>query len=90
MPIAGGCGATLLVRPEHLGLAQAGGDGLPCPVRRIQFLGSIIRYHAEGADASGEGIVDPTRLVGGIEEGSEATLAMAPADSILYHKKLAQ
>ncbi len=88
--IADGFDATVMVRPEHLGIAQAGGDGLPCQVRRIQFLGSIIRYHAECADASGEVIVDTTRLVGGLEEGSDATLAMAPADSILYHKKQAQ
>ena len=84
--IADGFDATVMVRPEHLVIGRAGGDGLSCRVRRIQFLGNIIRYHAECADASGEVIVDTTRLVGGLEEGSEAAIAMAPADSILYHK----
>lgn len=88
--IADGFDATVMVRPEHLGIGRAGGDGLPCKVRRIQFLGSIIRYHTECADAAGKVIVDATRLVAGLEEGSEATLAMAPADSILYHKKQAR
>ncbi len=87
--IAEGFDATVMVRPEHLGIARAGGDGLTCQVRRIQFLGNIIRYHAECADASGEVIVDATRLVAGLEEGSEAAIAIAPADSILYHKRQA-
>ena len=78
--------ATVMVRPEHLKIDRAGKDGLSCQVLRIQFLGSIIRYHAECADASGEVIVDSPRLVAGLEEGSEAAIAFTQADSILFHR----
>ena len=83
--VAEGFDAMVMVRPEHLRIARAGRAGLSCQVRRIQFLGSIIRYHAECADASGEVIVDAPRLVAGLEEGSEAAIAIAQADSLLFH-----
>jgi iron(III) transport system ATP-binding protein len=84
--IADGFDATVMVRPEHLRIDRAGGDGLSCRVRRIQFLGSIIRYHAECGDASAEVIVDAPRIVAGLDEGSEAAIAFAQADPLLFHK----
>ena len=81
-----GFDAMVMVRPEHLGIGQAGGDGLTCQVQRIQFLGNIIRYHVECPDASGQVIVDAHRLAEGLEEGSEAAVAIAPVDSLLYHR----
>ncbi len=78
--------ATVMVRPEHVEIGPPGNGGLACRVRRIQFLGSFIRYIGECADATREVIVDSPRAVPGIGEGSEASLTIHPADAKLFHK----
>ena len=84
--IADGYDATVMVRPEHVEIGVPGNGALSCTVRRIQFLGSFIRYIAQCADATREVIVDSRRAVSGIEEGSAASLAFNPADANLFHK----
>ena len=84
--IADGYDATVMVRPEHVEIGPPGNGGLACRVRRIQFLGSFIRYVGPCADATREIIVDSPRAVPGIEEGSEASVAIHPADAKLFHK----
>ena len=81
-----GYDATVMVRPEHLEIGQPGSGGIACHVRRIQFLGSFIRYIGKCSDADHEVIVDSPRLVPGIEEGSEASVLIHAADSQLFHK----
>ncbi len=89
--IADGFDATVMVRPEHINIGPAptnaaANDGIECQVRRIQFLGSFIRYMVTSTDASREIIVDSPRAVPGLEEGGDATLIIDPRDMILFHR----
>ncbi len=84
--IVDGYDATLMVRPEHVEIGQPGKGEIDCHVRRIQFLGSFIRYIGKCSDATQEVIVDSPRAVPGIEEGSEASVTIHPADARLFHK----
>ena len=84
--VSDGFDATVMVRPEHLDIGLAGGEGPPCTVRRIQFLGNFLRYMVECQDASREVIVDSPRAIAGVEEGSEASLRIHPADALLFYE----
>ena len=75
--------AVLMVRPEHLRLA-ADGPGLPGRVLRVQFLGSFVRYLVAVEGASRDVIVDATRIVEGLGEGSAVTLGFDPAEAVLF------
>ena len=78
----------VMIRPEHMALATNQGD-LACRVFRIQLLGGLIRYsvEADGFDNAPQAIlVETTRAIPGIAEGSGAWLAMPAADAILYHR----
>jgi iron(III) transport system ATP-binding protein len=88
--LAEGFDATVMVRPEHVTIDRPGADGLICRVRRIQFLGSFIRYMVTSTDASREIIVDSPRAVAGLEEGGDAALIIDPTDMILFHEKQAR
>ena len=77
----------VMIRPEHLALtAGTGMGGLACRVLRVQLLGGLIRYSVE-ADCSAQPIlVETTRALPGITEGSAAWLSIPAADAILYHR----
>jgi iron(III) transport system ATP-binding protein len=74
----------IMIRPEHLEIAAGSGTGLPCRIRRIQFLGSFVRYMAECDAARGEITVDSRRPIPGAVEGGEAHLRFSPNDAILF------
>ena len=78
----------VMIRPEHMSLATTQGD-LACRVQRIQLLGGLIRYSVEAHgfdDAPQTILVETTRPIPGIAEGSGAWLGIPAADAILYHR----
>lgn len=77
--------ALVVVRPEHLTL-DAGPDasGVPGRVRRVLFLGSIIRYFVTCEGALKEVMVESARPVDGIDEGTGVRLSFADEDAIAF------
>ena len=78
----------VMIRPEHMALATTQGD-LACRIQRIQLLGGLIRYSVEALgfdDAPQTVLVETTRPLPGIAEGSGAWLVIPAADAILYHR----
>jgi len=78
----------VMIRPEHMALDTTQGD-LACRVLRVQLLGGLIRYRvqAQGFDGAPQTIlVDTTRPITGVAEGSAAWLVIPAADAILYHR----
>jgi len=77
--------ALLAVRPEHLTLRTGpASEGVPGRVRRVLFLGSIIRYFVTTDGALKEVMVESARPVAGIEEGSGVGLAFEDVDAIAF------
>ena len=54
--------AMVMLRPEHIEIEPPRNGALGCTVRRIQFLGSFIRYVTHCAEATREVIVDSPRI----------------------------
>ena len=81
-----GFDAQLMVRPERIVLTAPRSDSLPCTVRRIQFLGTFVRYIAHCTQARGDVIIDATRPIEGIEEGSQASLVVPPGDATVFYR----
>jgi len=77
--------ATIMIRPEHLALDAVDGD-LPCDVERIQLLGGLLRYTVRSEVSSKPILVETTRPVRGITEGSTARLRIPAADATLFHR----
>ena len=77
--------AIVMIRPEHLALNASNGD-LACRVRRIQLLGGLIRYSVEADIVEQPILVETTRPLPGIAEGSGAWVSIPAADAILYHR----
>ena len=84
--IPDGFDSMIMTRPEHVELSPPRPDGLPCTVRRAQYLGSFVRYVAECADATREVVIDSPRPVADVYEGSAATFSFAAADTHLFRK----
>jgi iron(III) transport system ATP-binding protein len=78
-----GFDAIVMVRPEHVELAVPG-TGLPCTIRRIEFLGSFFRYFVHCPTALREVIVDSNRQFPDAREGSEASLVIHAADARVF------
>ena len=83
--LAGADDGTLMIRPEHLVLDAAKGD-IACRVVRLQLLGGMIRYTVQCDASPAELMVEVTRTLPGIAEGSGAFLRIPPADAVLYHR----
>ena len=78
----------VMVRPEHLALTTSQAD-IACRVKRVQLLGGLIRYSVEShapTQAKQNILVETTRHLPGIAEGSGAWLGIPAADAILYHR----
>ena len=83
--LAGPGDGIVMIRPEHLALSAGPGE-ISCRVERVQLLGGLIRFSV-ASDASPRSIVvETTRHIPGIAEGSGAWLSIPPADAILYHR----
>jgi hypothetical protein len=65
----------------------ASAGSIACQVRRIQFLGSFLRYVAAIPGIAREVTVETTRAVAGITEGSAAFLDFDGAEAILFTKR---
>ena len=76
---------VVMIRPEHLTLSAGMGE-LACRVRRVQLLGGLIRYSVESDCSPQPIVVETTRPLPGIAEGSAAWLSIPAADAILYHR----
>jgi iron(III) transport system ATP-binding protein len=83
--LAGADAAIVMLRPEHLSLDAAAGD-VACRVIRVELLGGLVRYRVEATLASQPIMVETTRLVPGVGEGSGAWLSLPAADAIVYHR----
>ena len=77
--------AIVMIRPEHLALNASHGD-VACRVRRVQLLGGLIRYSVEADIVPQPILVETTRPLPGITEGSGAWVSIPAADAILYHR----
>ena len=75
----------VMIRPEHLALTTGSGE-IACRVRRIQLLGGLIRYGVEADCSPLPILVETTRPLRAIAEGSAAWLTVPAADAILYHR----
>jgi iron(III) transport system ATP-binding protein len=76
---------VVMIRPEHLALDASTGD-LPCRVQRIQLLGGLIRYTVQSDATPAPILVETTRALPGIAEGSGARLRIPAGDAVLYHR----
>ncbi len=77
--------ALVAVRPEHVRISpDTEPVGVPGRVRRVLFLGSIIRYFVTCDGALKEVMVESARPVAGITEGSGVRLSFDDADAIAY------
>jgi iron(III) transport system ATP-binding protein len=79
--------ARVMIRPEHITLSGPSGGSIPCTVRRIQFLGTFVRYIVHSEHAVKEVVVDTPRPIDGLSEGADAGLTLAPEDSALYFRE---
>ncbi len=77
--------AVVMIRPEHLALNAADGE-FACRVERVQLLGGLIRYTVRADVSPGPILVEATRTLPGIAEGSGAWLRIPAADVTLFHR----
>lgn len=75
----------VMIRPEHLALTTSQGD-IRCRVQRAQLLGGLTRYSVESEASPQTILVETTRPVPGIAEGSGAWFSIPMTDAILYHR----
>ena len=83
--LAGAEDSVVMIRPEHLALHASAGD-IACRVQRIQLLGGSIRYSVTAALSPKPILVETSRALPGIAEGSDARLSIPAADAIVYHR----
>ena len=76
---------TVMIRPEHVALDPTEGD-IACRVQRMQLLGGLIRYSVRTDASPADILVEVTRPLPGIAEGSGAFLRIPAADAVLYHR----
>jgi iron(III) transport system ATP-binding protein len=79
--------AVVAVRPEHIRLVPAGDDGEAGPigtVRRILFLGSIVRYFVACDDATKEVVVETADPPSDVSEGERVRLDVAPVHALCF------
>jgi len=79
--------AVVAVRPEHLRLhAYDAPDarGTEGTVRRVLFLGSIVRFFVTCADATKEVLVETADPPAGVDEGSRVRLSFAPQHATCF------
>jgi ABC-type Fe3+/spermidine/putrescine transport system ATPase subunit len=76
---------VVMVRPERMVLDKTCGF-IPVKVRRLQFLGSIVRYMVTVTGLDTDLVIDAPRSVARVEEGQAAFAGFASDDSILFVK----
>ena len=77
--------AVVMVRPEHLALHATEGE-IACQVQRVQLLGGLLRYSVSAVISAQPILVETTRPLPGIAEGSQARLSIPAADAIVYRR----
>jgi iron(III) transport system ATP-binding protein len=78
--------AVVAVRPEHIRIAPPEADGVAGEVRRILFLGSIVRYFIRCPDALKEVVVESPRFDNTLSEGRPVRLSFDPEDAICFRQ----
>jgi iron(III) transport system ATP-binding protein len=78
--------SVLAVRPEHLVLQPAGTEGIPGRIRRVLFLGSVVRYFVQCDDALREVMVETANPTGDYREEQDVTLGFQPEHAICFRK----
>ncbi len=77
---------VVVVRPEHLKISRASGNGIPCCLQRVQFLGNITRFIAKDEQKGTEITVDAPQYVTGIHEGDKVDVSFDRQHAILFGK----
>jgi iron(III) transport system ATP-binding protein len=85
------CEAMLMVRPERMWLepaakVDASATSLAGTVRRIQFLGTFVRYLVEADDATRPVLIDRPAFVEGVSEGEAVRFGFSIDDAVLFEK----
>jgi iron(III) transport system ATP-binding protein len=75
-------GAVVAVRPEHIEVRKDAGVGPQGRVRRILFLGSVVRLFVECFDATKEVVVETSSPPTDVGEGDTVRLAFRPDHAI--------
>jgi iron(III) transport system ATP-binding protein len=81
--------AVVAVRPEHLRIEPDGAEGVPGVLRRVLFLGSIVRSFVQCADALREVVVESSRLDQRLVEGAPVRLSFDRDDAICFRRAVA-
>ena len=81
-----GYDGLVMVRPEHVNISGNAGEGIPCRVQRIQFLGNVTRYMAICDTDASEVTVDQSDYVSGIHEGEKAWVNFESRHAIFFYK----
>ena len=77
-----GTDAVVAVRPEHIEVRADEGPGPKGRVRRILFLGSVVRLFVESADATKEVVVETSAPPADVREGDAVRLVFRADDAI--------
>jgi iron(III) transport system ATP-binding protein len=80
--------AVVAVRPEHLRIVPPDADGVPGELRRVLFLGSVVRYFVRCADALKEVVVENSRLDESLAEGAPVRLTFDRGDAICFRRSV--
>jgi iron(III) transport system ATP-binding protein len=73
---------VVAVRPEHIEVRSDAGAGPKGRVRRVLFLGSVVRLFVECSDATKEVVVETSSPPEGVGEGATVRLAFRPDHAI--------
>ncbi len=76
--------AVVAVRPEHLRLGAPGSPGIPGTIRRVLFLGSVMRYFVTCPGAMREVVVEDAGQTATFHEGQEVVLSFEPEHAICF------
>lgn len=80
-----GSDGLLMLRPEHLALSDGAGS-FAGHVKRVQFLGSTVRYAVAVDGVAGDVLVESPRAIADIREGGPCRLGYSDADAILFER----
>lgn len=78
--------AVVAVRPEHIKLAPEDGEGVPGRVRRVLFLGSVVRYFVESPHALREVMVETADPAIQFQEGQNVMLGFNAEHALCFHR----
>lgn len=78
--------AVAAVRPEHIGFAAEDAAGVPGRIRRVLFLGSVVRYFVETPHALREVMVEHANPSVEYHEGQGVSLTFQPGHVLCFRR----